>query len=441
MEFINEVKKSEGKLILLLSVLWLIYSFLFNRYSYSFGMVFSIIYTLIFINLNLQQKLYAIVFTLPFTSIFKINSSLPSIMIVLYMIYIIETLVVKKKQICLLDIICITGLAITQTIGVSIYNGSIIGIISFILNILFMRLCILNLKENEDTQKYNILVNVSLIFAISMILSITVADIFPQIPYIVLPEKQSLLMSIDRFSGLNGDPNYYSQLVLVAVSLLVGKINIDNRKIITVLMGIFLIISGFRSRSKSYALTFILLVVLFYIYFARSVIKEAKTYKNVLGFIIITLIGIASVYIVFFNVVIPLIESRTDSGDLLTGRGDIWQSYIYMIKMNPFILANGVGFSNSGNTLSQFLGINKAPHNVYIELLVEVGVVGISFILCILRDLILNFRKIINSEFFIYIMMFAITSIGLSLSSNDAIYILLPMVTLVGKSDHKKKNL
>ncbi|TAN67482.1 O-antigen ligase domain-containing protein [Paraclostridium sordellii 8483] len=444
MKYIKEVKEIEAKFIFLLSILWIGYSFLFDKYSYSIGIIFSVLYIVIFININLQKKLYLIVFTLPFTSIFKISPSLPSIMIILYGIYIFDTIVIKKKSVYLIDVISIIGVIVFQIIGVSIYNGSIVAIMSFSLNIIFMRLCILNLKGIKDSKKSEVLLTVSLVFGISMILSIILADIFPRIPYIVLPEKQSLLMSINRFNGLNGDPNYYSQLVLVSISLLLAAINlkISNKlKIIMIIMTIFLIISGYRSISKSYALTSIILLILFFIYLVKKIIKVKTAYKNILLLIIVAFISLISLYFLIGYIVIPLIKSRTDSGDFLTGRGDIWVKYIEMIKMDPLVILNGAGFSNSGNVLFKFFGYSKSPHNVYIEILVEIGIVGITFILIILRDIIWKFKLIINSELCIYIMMFAVTSLGLSLSSNDAIFILLPLCVLIDNNKKKLNNL
>ncbi|WP_270532150.1 O-antigen ligase family protein, partial [Paraclostridium sordellii] len=359
-------------------------------------------------------------------------------------IYIFDTIVIKKKSVYLIDVISIIGVIVFQIIGVSIYNGSIVAIMSFSLNIIFMRLCILNLKGIKDSKKSEVLLTISLVFGISMILSIILADIFPRIPYIVLPEKQSLLMSINRFNGLNGDPNYYSQLVLVSISLLLAAINlkISNKlKIIMIIMNIFLIISGYRSISKSYALTSIILLILFFIYLVKKIIKVNTAYKNILLLIIVAFISLISLYFLIGYIVIPLIKSRTDSGDFLTGRGDIWVKYIEMIKMDPLVILNGAGFSNSGNVLFKFFGYSKSPHNVYIEILVEIGIVGITFILIILRDIIWKFKLIINSELCIYIMMFAVTSLGLSLSSNDAIFILLPLCVLIDNNKKKSSNL
>ena len=431
-------QKKIVRFILLQSLMLLIYSYLFNKVGYNVGLIFSILSSLIFISLDMENKYYFILFSLPFASVLKINSSMPSMLTVYYIIFIITYLIKNSLRVNLISIIGLLGLVIVQFLDILIYNASISGIVSLFLNIIFVIVVIEYFKKKK---KVSILKNSGLIFSVSMILSITIADLFPNIPFIVLREKQELLTSVNRFCGLNGDPNYYSQLVLIAISLLIGVIKYEkkkNYKIIEIGMIAFLLINGLRSISKSYAITLIVLFIIYAIYEFRSAsISIRKSYLNILA----TLFGVSIMFIILlflvFGIVIPLIESRTDSGDLFTGRTYIWRNYLKLLFDNPEVILCGVGFSNGSYFFGKFFGSIKAAHNAYIDIIMELGILGIIFLTIILKDIIFNFKKILSNIFSMYLFMIFFTSFGLSFSSNDAVYILIPISLLIIKINNE----
>lgn len=414
-----------------LSMCWLIYCFIFNAFHYTFGIVFSFFYLLFFLFLTPEKKYYVILFTLPFASIFKIGSGLPSSMIFLYLIFIFQMVVQSNIRIKKVDCLFLLLITLFQFISTTVYQGSYSNLVSFILNIIFMKVCMLSFMQLDN--KSIVLYNSTFIFSAAMGLSIVAADFFPQIPYIVSWQKQTILMSINRFSGLNADPNYYSQLVLVGVCLLIASLLAKQKKtrLLGLLLCLFLIISGFRSISKSYALSMIVTVAASFLYFIQSI--EGNSYKasikKVLLSTIIFSMGIVSVIVVFQQFVIPIFEARTEA-DLLTGRGAIWKDYMELLLLNPEILSIGVGFSNDANILGKELGIYMAPHNVYIELVVGCGLIGVMLILLLFGELFEHFKSTIKSPYFMFLVIFLFTSFGLSLSSNDAFFILIPLIIL-----------
>lgn len=435
MRSIVKIQDSEYRIILVLSVLWIVYSFLFTKFNYSIGMIFSMLYILVFIFQNLEDKFYIILLTLPFAAIFKISSNLPSMLIILYVIYILDTMVIKNKKIPIVDLICISALFLIEILTIILYKSSAVNVLAFILNIIFMRMCILNFDDIKIENRRNVLEKSIIIFSLSMTLSIIIATIFPSIPYIITPEKQKILMSIGRFSGLNGDPNYYSQLVLIATALMISSIlNAKNKKNnkIKIFIFLFLVINGFRSVSKSYAISIVILIALIYFYIYKYISKESKKqyYKKIALSVLIIAIGILCIYIFINYVMYPIIQARDDSSDLLTGRGQIWELYLQCIINKPYIIITGVGPSNGAGYLLSNFGQGDAAHSVYIELLVEIGLIGICICSVILRGIFFNKKLLIGNIYSIYIYIIAITSLALSMSSNDAIFILFPLIYL-----------
>ena len=257
-------------------------------------------------------------------------------------------------------------------------------------------------------------------------------------------EKQTILMSINRFSGLNAYPNYYIQLVLVAICLLIATLLVKqkNTRWIGLLLCLFLIMSGFRSISKSYALSMIVIVAASFVYFIHSIKGNTfkESIKKLLLSAVIFSVGIVSLLVVVEKFVIPVFEMRSETRDILTGRGDIWQDYLQLILIKPEILSIGVGFSNDANILGKELDVYMAPHNIYLELVVGCGLIGVLLLFLLFRELFSDLKDTIKSPYFLFLILFLFTSFGLSLSSNDAFFILVPLIILFqnGVSDHEK---
>jgi len=427
-----------------LSVCWLIYCFIFNAFAYTFGIVFSFCYLVFFLFLDPEKKYYVILFTLPFASIFKIGSGLPSSMIFLYLFFIIQLVVQKNLRIKKEDCFVLLFLIFSQLASTMLYEGSYMNMMSFILNVIFMKVCVLSFMPLPN--KSRVLANSTFIFGTAMSVSIVSADLFPEIPYIVMWEKQTILMSINRFSGLNADPNYYSQLVLVAICLLIATLLVKQKKTrwIGLLLCLFLIMSGFRSISKSYALSMIVIVAASFVYFIHSIKGNTfkESIKKILLSAVIFSVGIVSLLVVVEKFVIPVFEMRSETRDILTGRGDIWQDYLQLILIKPEILSIGVGFSNDANILGKELDVYMAPHNIYLELVVGCGLIGVLLLFLLFRELFSDLKDTIKSPYFLFLILFLFTSFGLSLSSNDAFFILVPLIILFqnGVSDHEKNS-
>lgn len=428
-----------GRFIFMNIMMWLVYSMLFSIDSHSFGMVFSSIYIGVYCVQSLERKYYMILFALPFAAIFKIAPNLPSTLVILYVIFLVQQ-VKTKKGIYKWEIISIVALIILQLINILRYNAGIKGVVAQLINIMLMFSVMKFFIGIKD--KNIVLKNTTLIYTISLSLSILVADMFPQIPYIVLREKHTLLMNINRFSGLNGDPNYYSQLVLVAIGLMtiyINRVNMIKNKVFGLALIVFMSISGFRSISKSYALAFIAVIMLIIIIFTTSdMIREKNRYITIWKFSLGIGVGCLLIYFLSKLVIIPLIESRTDAGDFFTGRTEIWGNYIESMYLNVDILFLGVGLGNSANTYNEFYNATIAPHNVYIEIIYELGLIGIGLCIFLCREIYFKIFKLIFKYDGVYMVSLAITSIGIALSSNDAIFILAPLIILGGKVNEKE---
>lgn len=176
--------------------------------------------------------------------------------------------------------------------------------------------------------------------------------------------------SASRFSGLHGNPNYYTLDIIVALSAIVvlmyyKKSTQKGLPLFLVALSVF----GLMSVSKSFLLTWILLILC---WFFLSVKQGAGKLTK---FVFIALIGAMVVYYFAYDYIntylFRFMEDSSGSLDsITTGRSELWITYFQEIINDTKIFF----FGNGLNTILDFL--DKGPHNTYLEFLFNLGLVG-----------------------------------------------------------------
>ena len=178
---------------------------------------------------------------------------------------------------------------------------------------------------------------------------------------------------VTRFSGLLENPNYYSMEISFALAALAILYLRDEIRHEFALFGIPLLVLGSMSQSKAFLLTLAVEALIFFFYLSR------KSYRTLIGI----LFGAAAVYVVFnsrinsfiatyFSRVTVLTDVLDDSSTLAaatTGRSEIWRQYLIISASDARSLMLGRGMDRG---LTGFAD----PHNMFIELLFTLGIVG-----------------------------------------------------------------
>jgi len=170
---------------------------------------------------------------------------------------------------------------------------------------------------------------------------------------------------IMRVGGFFGDPNYCSILIIMSLALLCvlyyyKEINLE----FWVFLG-FLIPLGFSTYSKSYFLC-IAMLILFLILFV--IFPKHK------GWALISVVTVAVIVSMILNgkiEAINVIFNRFEAGDLTTGRADLNDFYLNYLWSNPQVL-----FFGEGINADRAIGAWNNVHNIYIESLFKLGIVG-----------------------------------------------------------------
>ena len=174
--------------------------------------------------------------------------------------------------------------------------------------------------------------------------------------------------SIGRFSGLIKDPNYYMTLLLVGMASLckMKETNhIGSLRFWTLIISFT--IFGILTYSKTFFLLFFLLGGIYVVWQFWS----RRAFKS-LVFACMALIVFA--YLLLsgnspFAVVIARLTSGSTLDDITTGRTYLFAQYWAAVTEGPLRLLFGFGLNASG--------FEKGAHNLYLEILYYVGIVGL----------------------------------------------------------------
>ncbi len=169
-----------------------------------------------------------------------------------------------------------------------------------------------------------------------------------------------------RFSGLFDDPNYFSMALICCLVLLIVLYHSKKYKtpffLITFAM---LSVLGLFTYSKSFLLIYAATII----YSILLTMKQRKI--GITIFQVVLVIGALSVIfsgkIEIFN---NIFSRFSDSQGLTTGRDVIWQNYWSVINESDLNKLFGLG-------LDAPYVLEKAAHNMYIELIYYVGYTGL----------------------------------------------------------------
>ena len=420
------------RFLIVLSVFWAAIVTLFNYRQYSLGYVICGSFILLyFFTHDIEDKFLVLLSGLPFQAITKFAVGTPSISVFLYFAFIVECIYLKRFSIKNKQLVSIFGLLFLQIISALRYDLQLKSVVSTFLVIIFAAYAMELFEKCSEPMK--LFEKCAWVYIITMLINIYSVSVFPNLPYYILLNKQLILDRIGRFCALNADPNYYGQLIMVAFGFLAGLAIMYYRNkqkklgFLCVVLGILFAYNGSRSISKGYIVGFACtaLVLVWFIIMENKPVKRKPVY-----FLLFIAVGVLASYLLINNLVIPTIERRSET-DLFTGRLEKWQLYFDMIKNDPLIILLGTGFSNSPSVILNLTGINAAAHNLYLEALCDIGLVGMFFIALLWSGIYKVIKSLFSNSLTLFLWGFLITSISLSASANDVMYFVVPISVLV----------
>lgn len=311
-----------------------------------------------------ERIMETLFFLLPFATIFKLSPSSTSLVTILWMFGML-VFVMKRGAVLRLTFMQLLGvLFVVYIFFIDILHGgvNVTELIKHSVGILFLGY-ILEYRDKKTIR------NIILAMAVGLYLSSFIALFADSIPnfYSYVRKVGHGIVIQNRFSGMNGDPNYYSvSLVLVLMGALV--MYKENKRFFWIAFGATCFL-GVQTYSKSFLLALLVVVVVSFVVLARA--KRGKL--AFACFVALLAIGgylISTGY--FYSVTLLLnrfITSATNISDLTTGRSDIWKDYFAVFNSNilNFIFGNGISAPLVGG---------KGAHNFYLEMMYYLGIFG-----------------------------------------------------------------
>ncbi len=434
-EFTKEAKSQKRIKILYFAVMAIACgnAFVFNSIGYSGSRLVVLLLLGIAMLTDIEKNFYLIAFCFPMSSILKISSTSISILPLLYFIVIIKLALQRKARLNLYSVIALAFFSVWQLFSVLAYGAGITSVVSLLLNVVFVVCSSAYFIEHGEENRQ--LKTTSIFLMSGTFLDIFLCDVFPSIPYIINYQKQSQLDYNNRYAAMNMDPNEYSQIILVSIGLAVAILPLIKSKIgkvSDIAVIVYFAVKGYRSYSKSYVLSLMLLFFIALVIYILKSAKEKGPIITMLKFVPIVIVGVVGATLLYKYVVVPVFEARSDlQADLLTGRDYIWSEYFKALKRRFDVVVIGCGASNS-TFLHKYCSLHgSVAHNLYLEFLIQFGVTGIIALSIAWRDAI---KSIVKNKLTNYMVLplaaFFITSFGISANANDCLYVLMLIMSM-----------
>lgn len=361
-------------------------------------------------------------FLLPFAPILKLDINGMSFFTVLFFLVILK-FTVKLHKINIWLIVCLSVLSL-YCLAFSALSEitTLITMVSGLLLLYYLR-----------SEKVDIDINITVIlYSIGIALSSTLAlckDMLPIINLFITDSKQDTEYAL-RFSGLHGNPNYYTLDIIVVMSAIVVFLyNNRNTKTHTFFF-VILAILGLMSISKSFLIALVVLMLCWLLVSLKQGLRKTIKLLAVCAAGAVTVYYFAYDYINAY--IYRLMQDRTGTLDAITtGRSTIWVGYIEEILSDVKILLFGTGLK----TISETIGM--ATHNTYIELLYSLGFFGTIIFLLTLR---ISMGKIkLKYGIWIPVIILMIRMFALNMLTYDNLWLYLAIILLLTREVSNQK--
>lgn len=338
----------------------------------------------IFLESNIEEVKYLFIFLIPLSAIFKYganSTSFVTILVLVGVIRFITSLSMDRKFVFSFFILLLFCFYAIGENTILVIKQLTIPIFVFF---------VLKYDGKFDKRKAIFVFLASILFAslIGMF-----KEYIPNLSNYI--EDKSLRIGVgvytNRFSGLNGDPNYYSVNILLSIAL---TIYLLLQKNISFVIGTLLIITFVSFGALTNSKSFIAILVCVLIFSILSALKNKKykfAFILILG-VIISVVLIASGRISMFNQLLDRFKADKTVSDLTTGRSDYVIMYLEYIIHDLKVLLFGNGINS--DLLNGF-----AAHNTYVDFIYYYGLIGsvvwIYSIRCSINEYFLD-KNIVN---------------------------------------------
>ena len=184
-----------------------------------------------------------------------------------------------------------------------------------------------------------------------------------------------------RFAGLYSDPNYYS--VDVVISMCLTVILFHREKIKLPVFALLMVVQLYFIKETISKSALLMSAVPLLVFLYSNHLKQRRTLQTAS----VVMFSVALIYLIvtgggemFSTVFGRLSDAKGDLNSLTTGRFNVWVYNMEYFMEHPWQFLFGKGINAP-------LINNKAHHNVYIEMLWHLGLIGEGMIFALLEQI------------------------------------------------------
>lgn len=359
----NFIKRKQNTLIFLIvaglyvAIMLLLYSMHLGNYSLRKIVFMLVIAVSVIMPTDKLPIIIAMLF--PLNECIRLSDNSRTILPFIVMIYVVKAFFRKmlKPNNALLFLVPFVLFTAMNMISSMASFGSFINPLVTCIFILFAYLMSLQ-EKNDKLNAY-----IATVFVISSVITVVFSLMYKDLSMKISGSNEYAT----RMSGFSSPWNFGFCMLLawffVAFLFKQKKIKYILTLAGSVFFAYYAILSGTRS------LLIGMCIVFFYLIFSagKNIVKNKAIYYSAI-FLVIPI-----VVILYFSVIFkPMIENRGEFYDV--SRIELWSYYLDLVKSNPKILFVGLGCNNLAAYANK-VGMLTA-HNVFVEMIVELGVFG-----------------------------------------------------------------
>lgn len=359
---------------------------LFGTYQAAFSVAAFVVCCFIMLVEQNHFFLCFLFYIMPMAGIFKLGPGSSSLFTYLELLYIVWHLMRKRLWITKGELMALFFAAYIVVTGNVHTSLNVVRAVKLVSNLMLLGY-LTELDPEKDHRQLFLFYVAGVI--VSSLMRFADSTAFPIAQYAAETLERYEDTYVVRFSGLYGDPNYYSVNVIIAMCLTLVLYKRKELSLVqTVGLNIPLVIFVGLTGSKSGFLMLVLpLALIMYI-----CVKN----KNYVALASCILVLAGAAFLVFsgrlasFEYILYRLGRNTSNADAFTtGRIGLWRNYMQYLAENPVWSLVGCG----GMTV---LFGDHGPHNTYIDLIFQFGVVGTGLYLTTMYFLIKKHSRVLS---------------------------------------------
>lgn len=227
-----------------------------------------------------------------------------------------------------------------------------------------------------------------------------------------------------RFSGLKGNPNYYTVDIIIALAVLISLMCYRKTGPTYVACVAALSVFGLMSVSKSFLFALCLLIFIWFLFAIKQGVDKF------MKFILIAIIAAAVIYFFAYDSInLYLFRFNADRGgslgDITTGRTNIWKQYVDVIASDFKILF-------FGNGLKTLIFTGRGAHNTYLESIFTLGLSGTAIFIANIRAC--TGKLIVHPIILIPVIMLMFRMLAIGVLTDDNLWFYLGLFVILAKT-------